>query len=259
MNWLYKIRYFIYSWFLFSKKRMKAVERSFLNREGITQHTGDSYSTSFAWGNTTRDNGSVHLPGCVTKSDEGIMLRMYHTETTGRFRDPLNNWEYTYVSREYTSGMVLSEKEQLYGEFACRLICPSFLGAWWAFWSCSQKQWPPEIDWEFFWYKNTKGVSPGHYWGENQSKSMRLVGKALSRVKHLKKGGDIILSYEWRPDFIKWKINGLTVRKVKYEIPRVPMNQIIGLSSHINHDLPKHYSKNQYVGSLIIKWFRAWE
>jgi len=125
---------------------------------------------------------------------------------------------------EYTSGMIYSKQEFLYGYFEIRFRVSKGRGLWPAFWLYGSDS--DEIDvFELFGDELDKIGTNIHYQGECMchGRDIQLKnGKMLSRQFN-------VMAVEWKPGLVIWFLNGDTIRIQAHDFTR-PMHVIANTS-----------------------------
>lgn len=99
------------------------------------------------WGWSNYGNGGLAIyeeRNVSMRNGEMFLTPRYGYYTGWRWND---NYEKVYVPRDYSSGMVISERTFLYGRFTFEVTLPNFRGAWPAIWLYPEAiGWDQEID-----------------------------------------------------------------------------------------------------------------
>jgi len=85
------------------------------------------------WGNTHSDLRNIFLRENVSFEKGAIRIKTVH------HADLVPGWMcegdgIVELMKDYSSGVVISKKQFLYGEFECHVVLPKFRGSWSAFW-----------------------------------------------------------------------------------------------------------------------------
>lgn len=114
----------------------------------------------------------------------------------------------------HTSGVITTETShvQTYGYFEMRASLPSGQGFWPAFWLLpANGDWPPEID-----VMEMLGSNPGilHVNAHSKASNTNDVSPAVVPLTNLSAGFNTF-AVSWRPDMIRWYLDGLEVHAIQ--------------------------------------------
>jgi len=91
----------------------------------------DNFTFNLGWGNTHEDWKAVHVQKNVIQQHDGIYILTERELITGwRYKDDKT----VNILQEYSTGLMVSKQQWLYGEFEAEMTLPDFVGSWPAFW-----------------------------------------------------------------------------------------------------------------------------
>lgn len=166
----------------------------------------------------------------------------------------------TPCGRDYASAVMSTRGEfsQRYGYFEARIRFDAGTGLWPAFWmQPADGSWPPEID-IMEAYPNGNGASPGptsymsslHYGPGNQVVNLKTdLGHAIGNEWHT-------YGVDWRPDALRFTLDGQQVGLVTENIPDQPMYLILDLAIGSWSALADGTTPDRAV--MEIDWVRAY-
>jgi beta-glucanase (GH16 family) len=162
------------------------------------------------------------------------------------------SWDHSmgFITRDfgYTSGLINTAQSfrQLYGTFEAKIKVHSSTKIQNAFWMVSQTI-VPHIDI----VKAKKKIFIGNAWGD--PKDLKTIKQFIKSKSRSKLSSDFfIYSFEWTPQRLTWKINGLEIASTSQGIPQEPM--YIVLSAGLQHELD-----NVLPAKMEVDWVRCFQ
>ncbi len=155
-----------------------------------------------------------------------------------------------FVTRDfgYTSGLINTAKSfrQLFGTFEAKIKFNPSSDLQNAFWMISQTL-VPHIDIA----KAHKKVLVGNAWGDPRNlQSIKRFTKSKSRSKL--SSDFFIYTFEWTPQLLVWKINGVEIASTNQGIPQEPMYILLsaGIQKEMDNTLP---------AKMEVDWVRCFQ
>jgi beta-glucanase (GH16 family) len=223
-------------------------ERTFLDEfqgDGIDT---EKWLTSYYWGKALLNESYVqatdahfYTEGNNLELADGVLkIITKKEEAEGKVWHP--NFGFYPAKFSYTSGIINTGQSfrQKYGLFRAKVKLTNASSLRHSFWLVPDKI-LPEID--IFHYSGNKPgkIKVGSYIGDPRNKESLKADTDYIRGPNFSKRFYIYSLY-WKPDMLLWKINGITVKKDKKNIPQEPMFLVInsGLDDEIQEKfLPK--------------------
>ena len=195
------------------------------------KNLSDNFTFDLGWGNTHEDWGGVLLPRNVIQYEDRIEILTKRELVTG--------WrclgdDIIHLTKEFSTGHLISKDQWLYGQFECEVTIPLFRGNWPAFWLYPMQRDEAlpapvvgeynEIDWFEKFIKNwlAKYRIQGNIHKD---------GRMTPKTKYMcHPSARFNVKGKWKSDYVGMWLNGKKYYEVtgKENISQVPMNLLIG-------------------------------
>jgi len=232
-------------------------EQSFYDDFAGKSLDSDKWLTTYYWGKALLNDSYVQATdqhfftdGDNLRLENGV-LRIFTRKEKMEGKAWHPNFGFYPKQFSYTSGIINTGQSfrQKYGIFRAKVRMDHASSLRHSFWLVPDRI-LPEIDVFSYYRKSPRKIDLKAYSGDVKNKSTLKERKSVIGGLNFSKKY-CIYEIDWKPEGIRWKINGVTVRKQKQDIPDQAMYMILnsGVDGEIREkDLPKE---------MCVDWVEA--